>query len=196
MRAPLLGSDPIAGRGASNCPIEVVFSQLKLRRCCPKQWRCFRFRRGGRRVVAQVNARLQLAYPIPARGNSPPRIVLQMLLEAALVELHVIGECEVRRTSTKNPNEPKLRDCDVDYETKPHPANDLEPILRLSLHVAERISGTEKVRDQVDAAIGCIGEVAGAQRRVEGAPQVGAGAKAIEAAFLDEIDAKPSDAEP
>ena len=91
-----------------------------------------------------------------------------------LVELRVVGECEVQRTSTKNPNEPQLRDRDVDYETEPHPANDLEPILRLSLHVAEQISGAEKVRDQVDAAIGCIGKVAGAQRRVEGAPQEGA----------------------
>ena len=97
-----------------------------------------------------------------------------MLLEAVLVELCVIGDREIRRTSTKNPNKPKLRDSDVDYETEPHPANDLKPILCLSLHVAERISGAEKVGDQVDAAIGRIGKVAGAQRRLEGAPQEGA----------------------
>ena len=59
----------------------------------------------------------------------------------------------------------------VDDETEPRLAREVEPGLGLALHLGERIAAGEKVRDQVGAAIGRIGEVAGLLRRIEGAPQ-------------------------
>ena len=119
MLGPLLGRGRIAARRPGKCPIEMVFGQLELGRHRPKQRRRFRCGRDGRCVVAGIDAGLQLADPIPRRGDGQPGIALQMLLEAALVELRIIEGAKVRRQPAQRPDEPELRGDEVADETKP-----------------------------------------------------------------------------
>ena len=67
----------------------------------------------------------------------------------------------------------KLELCgdEVDDETEPRLAREVEPGLGLALHLGERIAAGEKVREEVVAAKGRVGEVAGLLRRVEGVPR-------------------------
>ena len=59
---------------------------------------------------------------------------------------------------------------EVDDDTEPRPARELEPGFGLVLHLGERIAAREQVRDEVVLAKDRIGEIAGLLRRVEGAP--------------------------
>src|SRR6202171_2567637 len=216
MLRPLLGRGRIETRRPTKCPVEMVFRQLYLCRHGPKQRRGFRCSRDSGCAVAGVNARLQLANPIAGRGDSQTGIIIQMLLEAALVELRIIEGVEVRCKSTERPDESVLRGNEVADETEPHLPHEFERVLDLVLDFTERISGGEKIRIQVGAAIGCISKVSGVLRRVESAPQknaagrqvlrpvrdvdgedqVDAGTKAVKPALFDQIQAKPAEAEP
>ena len=100
-------------------------------------------------MVAGKEAGLQLADPVPALRRRQARVALQTLLEPALVELRVVEGAEVRRQSTKRPDQPELRGDDVDDETEPRLLRKFEPILGFALHLDERISRREKVRVQV-----------------------------------------------
>jgi len=66
-------------------------------------------------------------------------------------------------------DQPKLPDESVDHETKPGFLGKLEACLGFSLHVDERITRGEKVRDQVVAAIAREHKVAACIRDLEGA---------------------------
>src|SRR5467141_954756 len=215
MLGPLLGRGRIATRRPAKCRVEMVLRQLYLRRHRPKQRRGFRRSRDGRCAVAGVNACLQFADPIAGRGDYQSGITIQMVLEAALVELRIIEGLEVRCQSTKHPDQSVLRGNDVADETESHLPHEFERALDLVLDVSERIPGGEKIGVQVVAAIGCISKVPAALRRVESTPQenaaarqvlrpvrdvdgedqVDAGAKAIKPALFDEIQAKPAEAE-
>src|SRR6266850_1759009 len=133
-----------------------------------------------------------------------------MLLEAALVEIRVVEATKFRRQPTEHPDEPELPGDAIASETEPHLSREFEAVLGLSLDFTERISGSETVRDQVDAAVGCIRKVTGILGRVEGPPQEGAtrrqglrpvsdvhgedqvdaGAEAVEPMLLDQLQAE------
>src|SRR5258706_6001915 len=171
MLGPLLGRRHIATRRSRKRRVKMVLSQLELRRRRPKHGCSFRCSRNRRRVVAGVNARLQFANPIPRRGKSQLGFALQALLEAALVELRAIEGCKGRPQSTEHADEPELPRHTVADESERHLPYEFESILGLPLDFAERISGGEKIGDQVDAAIGYIGKITGHLRRRESLPQ-------------------------
>src|ERR1700724_4141653 len=133
MLGPLLGRGRIAARRPTKCPVEMVFRQLYLCRHGPKQRRGFRCSRDSRCAVAGVNARLQLADPIAGRGDSQTGIIIQMLLEAALVELPIIEGVEVRCKSTERPDESVLRGNEVADETEPQLVHEFELLVDLVL---------------------------------------------------------------
>src|ERR1700680_2139823 len=194
----------------------MVFSKLKFLRRRPKHRRRFRCSRNSRRKVAGVNARLQLANPIPRRGKGQLRFALEALLEAALVELRAIAGCKDRLKSTEHTEHPELPDHAVADESERHLPYEFESILGLPLGLTARISGREKIRDQVDAAIGYIRKITGLLRRLERPPQKAAADRQvlrpvddvdgknevdtrpepIEPALFDQIQAKPAEAEP
>src|ERR1700726_3412280 len=171
MLGPLVGRGHIATRRSHKRRVEMVLSQLELRRGRPKHRRSFRCSRNSRRIVASINARLQLANPIPRRGNGQLGFALQTLLEAALVELRAIEGCKGRLLSTEHPDEPELTGHAVADESKRHLPYEFESVLGLPLGFTERISGGEKIGDQVDAAIGYIRKITGHLRRRESPPQ-------------------------
>src|ERR1700682_3936202 len=108
MLGPLLGRGNVAIRRSRKRRVEMVLSQLELRRRRPKHRCSFRCSPHSRRVVAGVNARLQLANPIPRRGKGQLGLALQTLLEAALVELRAIEGCKGLLLSTEHADEPEL----------------------------------------------------------------------------------------
>ena len=103
----------------------------------------------------------------------------------------------------------------MDDETEPRLAREVEPGLGLLLHLVERIAAGQKMRDQMGAAKGPIGEIASLLRRIKGeAYQAAAGAdglrpghdmvpenqvdarlEAIQPALCREIEAKLTKAE-
>src|SRR6195256_677942 len=152
------------------CPLEEGWRR-------PEEAVRLRRRRDSGSVVVGEDARLQLADPVPAGGEREAWIPLQMLLEPLLVEPGVVEGAEDRGQAAQRPDQLELPDDPVDDETEPRLAREVEAGLGLPLHLVERIAAGEKVRDQVGAAIGPIGEIAGLLRRVEGEPyQASAGA--------------------
>src|ERR1700738_106425 len=171
MLGPLLGRGRIATRCSRKRRVKRVLSQLELRRRRPEHRRSFRCSRNSRRKVAGVNARLQLANPIPRRGKGQLGFALEALLETSLVELRAIEGCKDRPQSTEHTDQPELPDHAVADESERHLPYEFESILGLPLGLTERISGREKIRDQVDAAISYIRKITGLLRRLESPPQ-------------------------
>src|SRR5215471_20946351 len=100
-----------------------------------------------------------------------------MALDPALIKALVVETAEARRHAAEGADQPKLRGDDVDHETKPGLLGKREAFLGLALHVDERITRREKVRDQVVTAIGPEREVADGMRDIEGTThQIAAGA--------------------
>src|SRR6202035_2208157 len=124
--------------------------------------------------------------------------------------------CKGRPQSTEHADEPELPNHTVADESERHLPYEFESILGLPLGFTERISGGEKGRDQVDAAIGYIRKITGLLRCPETPPQqatahrqvlrpvddvdgkneVDARPEPVEPAFFDQIQAKPAKAEP
>src|SRR6267154_4252096 len=189
MLGPLLGRGNLAIRRSRKRRVEMVVSNLKLRRRRPKHRCSFRCSRNSRRVVAGVNARLQLANPIPRRGNGQLGFSLQTLLEAALVELRAIEGCKGRPQSTEHADEPELPDHAVAGESERHPPYEFESILGLPFGFNKRFSGGEKIRDQVEVAIGYIRKITGPLRHREGPPQQAAADRQV-LRPVDDVDGK------
>ena len=102
MLRPLVCRGQVAMRSPSKRPEEMVFRQLKLRRRRPHKRRNFQRSRNCGCVVVCVDAALQLANPIPACANRQLGIVVETLLEAALIEPRFIERSEVRRPSAEH----------------------------------------------------------------------------------------------
>ena len=101
----------------------------------------------------------------------------------------------------------------VTDETEPNLPRKLEPILGLTLHLRERISRREKVRDQVVAAVCRKGKVTDPVGGIEGATyqiaasldmsrpwqddiserHIGSSLKTLQAAFFDQVISKPAE---
>src|SRR5687767_10284349 len=94
-----------------------------------------------------------------------------MTLQPLLVALDVVEAAECRRETAKRPDQLELCGDEVDNETEPRLAREVEPVLGLALHLGERITAGEELRDQAVAAKGRVGEVSGLLRRVEGVPR-------------------------
>src|SRR5258708_375453 len=92
-----------------------------------------------------------------------------MIFELALVEPFIIEGAEFRPQAAQSSDQPELRGDNVDNETKPRLPREVEPILGFALRIAERISGCEKIRVQIVAAISRKGQVADFVCGVEGA---------------------------
>src|ERR1700730_4691785 len=216
MLAPLLGRGNLAIRRSRKRRVEMVFSQLELRRRRQEHRCSFRCSRNSRRVVAGVNARLQLANPIPRRGKGQLGFALEALLKAALVELGAIEGSKDRPLSAEHTDEPELPGHAVVDESERHLPYEFESILGLPVGLTERISGRQKIRDQVDAAIGYIRKITGFLRRLESLPQQAAAhrqvlrpvddvdgknevdtrSEPVKSALFDQIEAEPAKAEP
>ena len=135
---------------------------------------------GGRHGCAGEDPRLQLADPVPAGGERQARIGRQMLLKPLLVEPGIVEAPEARGQPAQGPDQLKLRGDPVDDETEPRLPSEVEPRLGVLLHHIERIAGGKKVRDQMGAAKGPVGEIAHLLRRVKGAAyQAAAGANGL-----------------
>src|SRR5258705_1991093 len=184
MLRPLLGRGHIATRRSRKRSVEMVLSQLELCRRRPKHRCSFRCSRNSRRVVASVNAGLQLANPIIGRGNGQLGFALQALLQAALVELRVI-----EGGSTEHADEPELPGHAVADESERHLPYEFESILGLPLSFTEWISGGERIREQVDAALGYIRKITGLLRRLESPPQKAATYRQV-LRPVDDVDGK------
>src|SRR3984957_2756669 len=165
MPGPLFGRGHLATPRSRKRRVEMVLGQLELRRRRPKKRCSFRCSCNSRRVVAGINARLQLANPIPGRGKRQLGIALEALLEATFVELCVTEGGKGRRQPSEHADKPELPGHAVADETERHLPYEFESILGLLLGLTERISGGEKIRDQVDAAICYMRQVTGFLRR-------------------------------
>src|SRR5260370_3768402 len=146
MLGPLLGRGNLAIRRSRKRRIEMVLSQLELRRRRPKHRCSFRCSRNSRREVAGVNARLQLANPIPRRGNGQLGFALQTLLKAALVELRSVQGCKGRLLSTEHPDEPELPHHAVADQSELHLPHEFETIFGLPLGYTSRSSAHCKIQ--------------------------------------------------
>ena len=131
----------------------------------------FRGRREGGGVVASEDACLQLADPVQAGNDAKARLALEPLFELPLIESGVIEAAECRRQSAKRPDQPELCRDELDDDTEPRLAREVEPGLGIALHLGERITACEKLGEDVVAAEGRIGEIAGPLRRLEGVPR-------------------------
>ena len=111
----------------------------------PEEAFCFRRRRDRGGVVVGEDACLQLADPVQAGGDRQARIALQMPLEPLLVEPGVVEAAECRRQAAQRPDQLELCGDEVDDETEPRLAREVEPGLGLALHLGERIAAGEEL---------------------------------------------------
>src|ERR1700722_20670864 len=163
-----------------------------------------------------MKARLQLADPVPARGQREARIRLEVCLEARLVELRIVEGVERRRQAPQCTDQLQLARDDVGDEAEPYLACEFQSGLGFPLNVWQWLAGSQQVGDEIVAAIRREGEVADLIGRVESAPYQGAAAahvlrpridevakghvdtgfEAVEAATLDQLEAELPEAEP
>ncbi len=205
----------VAGRARERA-IEVVLGDLGERRHHPEQ--PLRLRRGveGRGVVARVEARLELADPVPARGDRQARIALEVALEPALVELRIVEGGEVGQEAPERPDEPELPGAHVGDETEPRLLRELQRALGSRCTSPRRIALGEEKRVDAGRGVGDIGEVARLLRRGTRASheleagaqvprpgsdevpegQVDAGLEAEQPALLHQIEAELAEPEP
>src|SRR5437588_759523 len=80
----------------------------------------------GGNVRTREEARLKLADEVPAGDESQPRILRQMLLEPALVELGIVERVELRGQAAEGPDESQLSSDDVGDVAEPELARELE----------------------------------------------------------------------
>src|SRR6267142_1756430 len=90
------GGCRIAERSPRQRGVELVVCQLECFRRRPKKSSRVFCRFDGGDVRTREEARLQLADEVPAGDESQPRILRQMLLEPALVELGIVERVELR----------------------------------------------------------------------------------------------------
>src|SRR6266850_6617974 len=121
----------------------------------------------GARIVAGKEARLQLADPVPALRQRQIRVGGETTLHPKLIKLLIVKATEIRRRAAECPNEPELRGDGVNGKTEPHLLRKRETKLGFALHLIERITRREKVRDQVGAAVRRKSEVTDLVRRFE-----------------------------
>ena len=108
----------------------MVFNHFRARLRRPKKRLRLECRPYRGNILACIDAPLQLADPIPARTDCQGRIVLQVLLEIALVELLVVKGRETRSQAPESPYEFELCRNDVYNETEPRFSREFEMCIR------------------------------------------------------------------
>ena len=73
-------------------------------------------------------------------------VACQMALEVKLIKLDIVKGPELGRQAAESPDQPELGRDDVNHQTEPSFFGKIEAILGFALHVAERVSGREKIR--------------------------------------------------
>src|ERR1700722_15264298 len=91
-----------------------------------------------------------------------------MALELNFPKLGIVKRAEYGRQAAEGANQPELGRDDVVDETKPRFLCKVEAILCFVLHIAERVSGRDKIRVQIVAAIRRKSEVTNFVRGIEG----------------------------
>ena len=213
---PLCSGGRVAERGFRQPSVEMIVRPLEDGWRHPEEVFRFRGRRDGGGVVAGEDARLQLADPVQAGGDRQARVLLQMLLEPALVKPCIVEGAEDRGLAAERPDEPELCGDEVDDKIEAGLAREVESGLSLALHLGERIAAGETLGEDIVAAEGRVGEVAGLLRGVEGVPgeraprrempprgfrevpegQVHAGLEAVHAMLLHHVKPELAEAEP
>src|ERR1700730_15316959 len=153
MRLSLVGRCGIAGGGAGQRAVKVIFRGFKTGWGRPKQPLRPQGGIDGRSIVPGKEARLQLAGPIPAFGQRQCGVTGQMALEPQLIKLPIVKGTKFLRQATEGSDQPELRGNAVTDETEPHLMGKLEAMLGFALHLRERIARREQVRVQVPAAV-------------------------------------------
>jgi hypothetical protein len=96
-----------------------------------------------------------------------------MMFEPALIEPSIIEGAELGRQATQSPDHTELGGEKADHLPEPSFPGEFKPVLGFSLQLAQRIAGSEKIRDEVVTAICRKGEVAGFVCGIKGAPHQG-----------------------
>ncbi len=92
-----------------------------------------------------------------------------MALKSTLIEWLIVKAAKFRSQATKGSDKCKLR-CDVvNHSAEANLLYEPETTLRFTLDLYQRISGSDKVRDQVVEAIGRKGKITDFVRGIEGA---------------------------
>src|SRR5215468_7848665 len=135
-----------------------------------------------------------------------------MALESKLIESFIVERAKFGGQPAKRPDKSELRGDLANDEAEPNLLRKLEAILGFTLHVHELISRREKVRDQMVAAVSCIGQVTDFVRGIEGATHqiatgrdmsrpwrdvipkdhIGSSLKALQSTLFDQVIAEPT----
>src|ERR1700754_4191934 len=100
-----------------------------------------------------MKAPLELADPIPTRGQRETRVRLEVLFEECLVELRVVERVERRGQTPQGEDQLELRRDDVDDETEAKLAGEGESGLGFLLNLRQWLAASEEVGDQIVAAV-------------------------------------------
>src|SRR5262252_4931767 len=139
-----------------------------------------------------------------------------MALESKLIEALIVERAKFRGQPAKRPDQSELRGDLANDQAEPNLARKLKTILGFTLHLRELISRREKVRDQVVAAVSCIGQVTDFVRGIESATHqiaarpdishpwrdvipkdhIGSSLKAFQSTLFDKVIAEPTKSRP
>src|SRR5258706_3972516 len=103
-----------------------------------------------------MKARLQLTNPIQAGGPDEGRTLLEVLLEAALVERGVAKRAELRWQSPQRPDETELSHRNINDQREARFLRGFECSLRFALLLCDWICAGEQSLDEVAVRIGFI----------------------------------------
>jgi hypothetical protein len=165
------GGCRIAERSPRQRAVKLVVCLLKDCRHHPPKSVCVLGRRDGGNVGTREKARLQLPEPVQVGDEREARVFGQLLLETALVELGIVEGAELRSEAAKGLDEPEVRTDQVEDDSEPESAREIEPSLGLALDISERFPGCEEAGDEADLAETREGDVADSVGRVDGAPR-------------------------
>src|SRR5215467_14995276 len=136
-----------------------------------------------------------------------------MALESELIKLSIVEATKFRGQATKGTDQPKLRNDDVNNKAEARFPRKRENILCFPMHLCERISHCQKVRDQLVAAISRKGKITNTVGSIEGATyqraafpcmprpwqddisktHIGPCLITLQATFFDQVIAKPAE---
>jgi len=144
--ALLGGGQRVVVRGPRQRRIEVILGPLDELGRRPQQRRCvLRCRDGGGEIVG-VKARLQLADPVPAGGDRPPRIAEARLM-SRLVDLRVAERAELRQEAAQHANELPIGVDRVGHKVEARAPRERQRVLGLALRVGKRAALGEEPGD-------------------------------------------------
>jgi hypothetical protein len=166
----------------------------------------------GGSVVASKEPSLQLSGPIPELGQRQKGVACQMALESEFIKLSIVEATKCRGQAKKSADQPKLRNDEVNHKAEARFSRKRENMLCFLMHLSERISHGQEVRDQLVAAISRKGKITDTVGGIEGATHqratfpgmprpwqddiskthIGSCLITLQATFFDQVVAKPA----